>query len=75
VGNISAWSHTEQLWRCSKRGTPLVKIWEEENSKYAGLAQQNGFGPAFLDMLLRGWQRAQSSLTHALDWLDILISR
>jgi hypothetical protein len=49
VRNIFAWSHTEQLWRCSKRGTLLVKIWEEEKSKYAGLAQENGFGlPRFL---------------------------
>jgi hypothetical protein len=26
---------------------------DEEKSKYAGLAQQNGFGPAFLHGLLR----------------------
>jgi len=26
---------------------------DEEKSKHAGLAQQNGFGPAFLDSLLR----------------------
>jgi hypothetical protein len=26
---------------------------DEEESKYAGLAQQNGFGPAFLNGLLR----------------------
>jgi len=26
---------------------------DEEKSKHAGLAQQNGFGPAFLDRMLR----------------------
>jgi hypothetical protein len=41
----------------------------EEKFKHTGLAQQNGFGPAFLLRMLR----LEQSLTPAVDWLDCLI--
>jgi hypothetical protein len=46
----------------------------EEKSKHASLAQQNGFGPAFLHRTLRTVKGTQQSLTPAaVDWLDSLI--
>jgi hypothetical protein len=32
---------------------PSKRKFDEEKSKYAGLAQQNGFGPAFFHTMLR----------------------
>jgi hypothetical protein len=38
----------EQLHQCT-----LQQILDNEKSKHAGLAQQNGFGPAFLHRMLK----------------------
>jgi hypothetical protein len=38
----------EQLHQCN-----VQQILDEEKSKHASLAQQNGFGPAFLHRMLR----------------------
>jgi len=38
----------EQLHQCN-----VQQILDEEKSKHASLAQQNGFGPAFLPRMLR----------------------
>jgi hypothetical protein len=48
----------------------------ELQPRHAGLAQQNGFGTAFRTTayLHRGWQKAQQSLTPAVNWLDSFIS-
>jgi len=52
VRNIFAWSRTEQLWRCSKGGTPVVKIWEEEKYMLVWLSKIV-LAPAFFHMMLR----------------------
>jgi hypothetical protein len=44
------------MWSCKRK-------LNNEKSKYAGLAQQNGFDPTF-------YKKAQQSLTPAVDWLD-----
>jgi hypothetical protein len=49
------------VWTCSctRATVPVLRMWpcklelDEEKSKHAGLAQQYGFGPAFLHSLLR----------------------
>jgi hypothetical protein len=49
----------------------VQQILHEEKSKHAGLAEQNGFGPAFLHRMLRvakGTVKAP-----VVDWLDGLI--
>jgi hypothetical protein len=51
----------EQLHQCN-----VQQILDEEKSKHASLAQQNGFGPAFLHRML-SWQKAQQSLAPTAD--------
>jgi hypothetical protein len=34
---------------------------DEEKAKHAGLAQQNGYGPAFFSQDAWGWQNAQQT--------------
>jgi hypothetical protein len=49
---------------------------DKEKWKHASLAQQNGFCPAFLYMMLRGSYKALQTLVDsykAVDWLDSFI--
>jgi hypothetical protein len=44
---------------------------DKEKSKHACLAQQNEFWPSTsARTVCWGWQMAQQSLTHAVEWLD-----
>jgi hypothetical protein len=52
----------------------LERKLDKEKSKHAGLAQQNGFGPAFFRRGCQGWYyKAEYNLTPAVGWLDSLI--
>jgi hypothetical protein len=47
------------------------ELLDEQKSKHASLAQQNGFGPAFFlskQFAEAAWYKAQRSLTPAVDW-------
>jgi len=49
----------EQLHQCN-----VQQILDEEKSKHASLAQQNGFGPAFLPRMLRLAKDTAEPSTH-----------
>jgi hypothetical protein len=51
---------------------PAQQILDEEKAKHAGLAQQNGYGPAFFHRMLR-LAKCTANPTPAIDWLDCLI--
>jgi hypothetical protein len=51
---------------------PAKQILDQEKAKYAGLAQQNGYGPAFFHRMLRLAKRTANP-TPAVDRLDCLI--
>jgi hypothetical protein len=64
AGKIGKWGSLKQKQPALKTvdlraAQPVLSMWpckiklDEEKAKHAGLAQQNGFGPAFLHRMLR----------------------
>jgi len=65
-----------ERWNCELRAAPLrLSMWpcerklNKEKSKHAPLSQQNGFGPAFLHIMLRLVKKEQHNATPAFDWV------